>query len=407
MRPSNLQREGTATSPMIDAVNGPAESKRLIAAGSLDALFLLNSLNVGGSERKVIRLANHLTLCNMRVGLASLNGPDTLAPMLDPTVQLWRLERRGKFSLRAVRALIEIVKQRRPRVLFCVNMYPTLYAVALSMIMGKRSPRIIGLINTTDFGPQQRWRQHFYSRFLRRLDWLVYGCELQRDAWSSRSRRLGERAQIIYNGVDTQEFRADALGEDRDTLRSRAGYSTNTFLVGSVGRLIPAKNQRILIDSIAQLRGRGIDARLIVAGDGPLRASLEQHAASRGVGDAVRFTGALQDVRPVMAMLDVFVLPSLFIETFSNAALEAMAMNTPVILSRVGGAAEMIQDGDEGFLVEPSELSERLPELLQQLADDAARKNEMAVRARRRVERDFALHTMVEQYASLIRRFAV
>jgi glycosyltransferase involved in cell wall biosynthesis len=407
MRPSNLQRERAAISPPSHALSARGEAKPLSATGSLDALFLMNSLNVGGSERKITRLANELTLRNLRVGIAALNGPDTLAPTLDPAVQLWRLQRRGKFSLRAMRSLIEIVKQRQPRVLFCVNMYPTLYAVAISIAMGQRAPRIIGLINTTDFGPQQRWRQRFYSRFLRRLDWLVYGCELQRDAWTSRSHRLGERAQIIYNGVDTQEFRSDALNEDRDTLRYRAGYSTNTFVVGSVGRLAAAKNQRILIDSVAQLRSEGIDARLIIAGDGPLRANLEQHAASRGLSTAVHFTGALQDVRPVIAMLDVFVLPSLFIETFSNAALEAMAMNTPVILSRVGGAAEMIQDGDEGFLVEPSELSERLPKLLQQLANDGARKNEMAVRARRRVERDFALHTMVEQYASLIRRFAV
>jgi glycosyltransferase involved in cell wall biosynthesis len=404
---SNLQRERAAVSAMSDTVVSPLESKPLPSAGSLDALFLLNSLNVGGSERKVVRLANQLTTRNIRVGLASLNGPDTLASMLDSAVPRWRLERRGKFSLRALRTLINIVKQRRPRVLFCVNMYPTLYAVALSAALRDDAPRVVGLINTTDFGPRERWRQRFYSKFLQRLDWLVYGCELQRDAWSSMSSRLGERAQIIYNGVDTEEFRADALAEDRNTLRSRAGYSPTTFVVGSVGRLIPAKNHRILIDSVVHLRKNGTDARLIIAGEGPLRDTLEQYAGSQGVSDAVTFTGALADVRPVVGLFDVFVLPSLYIETFSNAALEAMAMNTPVILSRVGGAAEMIQDGNEGFLVEPHELGERLPTLLQQLANDAVRKNAMAVRARQRVERDFAFHTMVEHYASLIRRLAV
>jgi glycosyltransferase involved in cell wall biosynthesis len=407
MPPSNLQRNSDASSSMRDGSSASPDSRPLPSAGKLDALFLVNSLNVGGSERKVVRLANQLTLRNMRLGVASLNAPDTLASQLDSAVPHWRLERRGKFSLRAVRTLVEIVKQRRPSVLFCVNMYPTLYAVALSIVMRGRAPRIVGLINTTDFGPRARWRQRFYSRFLQRLDWLVYGCELQRDAWGRTSSRLRERAEIIYNGIDTQEFSCEGLGADRETLRRAAGYSQSSFVIGSVGRLVPAKNHRVLIDTVVHLRKLGIDARLLVAGSGPLRETLEQYAAGQDVASAVHFTGVVQDVRPTIALLDVFVLPSLYIETFSNAALEAMAMNTPVVLSRVGGAAEMIHDGDEGFLVEPSELRERLPMLLLQLANDAARKQQMGAQARRRVERNFALHTMVEQYASLIRRFAI
>jgi glycosyltransferase involved in cell wall biosynthesis len=330
-----------------------------------------------------------------------------LASMVEPSVPRWRLDRRGKFSLRSVRALIEIARQRRPRVIFCVNMYPTLYAVAMSAALGKAAPRVIGLINTTDFGPRDRWRQRFYSYFLQRLDWLVYGCELQRDAWGRVSSRLHQQAQVIYNGVDIGEFSPTSLAEGRQALRQRLGYPPEAFVVGSVGRLVPAKNHRVLIDSISTLRERGIDARLLVAGDGPLREELERHAASKGVESVVRFTGSVADVRPMLAAFDVFVLPSLYIETFSNAALEAMAMQKPMILSRVGGAAEMINDGIEGFLIDPQDVSERLPTLLQQLATDPTLRLTMAARARQRVERDFSFHSMVEQYARLIQRAAV
>jgi glycosyltransferase involved in cell wall biosynthesis len=403
---AEMQRESVAIFPLADATHVGSEGARS-ATERLDALFLLNALNVGGSERKIVRLANELTARGMRVGLVTLNEPDTLASMLDPAVPRWRLDRRGKFSMRTVRALSDIVSQRRPRVMFCVNMYPTLYAVGMSLALRERAPQIIGLINTTDFGPRERWRQRFYTYFLKRLDWLVYGCELQRDAWSRRSPRLRTQAQTIYNGVDVQEFSPHALQDDRETLRQRAGYTPNTFVVGSVGRLVPAKNQKVLIDSVAILRDAGIDARLIVAGEGPLRESLEQHASARGVAEFVRFTGPVPDVRPLLAMFDVFVLPSLYVETFSNAALEAMAMRTPLILSRVGGAAEMIREGDEGFLIEPEDLPARLPALLQQLAADPDLRARMAAKARQRVEREFSFHYMVEQYAGLIQRFAV
>jgi glycosyltransferase involved in cell wall biosynthesis len=113
----------------------------------------------------------------------------------------------------------------------------------------------------------------------------------------------------------------------------------------------------------------------------------------------------LADVRPVLAILDVFVLPSLYIETFSNAALEAMAMGTPVVLSRIGGAAEMVRDGEEGYLLEPHDLALRLPDLLERLARDPQLRERMSANARSRVERKFGFQNMVARYASLIRRF--
>ncbi len=403
--PSALLRER----PKAFADRAPQETgvgAAPVSGAPVDVLFLMNALSVGGSERKVVRLANELAARRFSVAVVSLNEPDTLAPLLSAAVPRWRLDRRGKFSFSAVRKLLAIIERQRPRLIVCVNMYPTLYATAAKAILQRQSPRIAALVNTTDFGPRERWRQRFYTHVLRRLDALVYGCQVQLDTWTSQAPRLGEHAEVIYNGVDLMEFRREALGTDRASLRLEAGYAPGTFLIGSVGRLIPAKNHAALIDATAQLRRAGIDAALLVAGEGPLRATLEQRAADLGIAEFVRFTGALTDVRPVLAMLDVFVLPSLYIETFSNAALEAMAMSTPVVLSRIGGAAEMVRHGEEGYLVEPQALALRLPELLTQLAREPRLRERMSVSARQRAEREFGFQNMIERYASLIRRFA-
>jgi glycosyltransferase involved in cell wall biosynthesis len=160
----------------------------------------------------------------------------------------------------------------------------------------------------------------------------------------------------------------------------------------------------VLIDAVAQLRRRGIDAALVITGEGPLRAELESQANELGIAQFVRFTGNLADVRPVLAMLDVFVLPSLYIETFSNAALEALAMRTPVVLSRIAGAPEMIDDGVEGYLIEPQALASQLPQMLTTLASDPDLRERMAANARRRVECQFGLQEMVDRYASIVER---
>jgi glycosyltransferase involved in cell wall biosynthesis len=299
---------------------------------------------------------------------------------------------------------LAIIRAQRPRVLFCVNLYPALYGAVVAAAVGAGRPAIVALVNTTDFGPGERWRQPFYRQILKRFDWTVYGCEIQREQWIGRSDRSRTRTQVIYNGVDVAEFSVDSLAAERSALREHASYAGDPFIIGSVGHLNAAKNHRVLIDSIAQLRRDGIDARLIIVGEGPLRAALERQAADRGVLEVVTFTGAIQDVRRTLAILDVFVLPSLYVETFSNAALEAMAMNTPVILSRVGGAAEMIEDGKTGFLVDPHELHERLPKLLAQLARNPGTRRELGARARQHVERDFSLQNMVQRYEDLIQR---
>jgi len=128
---------------------------------------------------------------------------------------------------------------------------------------------------------------------------------------------------------------------------------------------------------------------------------LEQRAAERGIPGAVTFTGALADVRAALRTFDVFVLPSLS-ETFSNAALEAMAMQLPVILTRTGGASEMIEHGKEGYIVDVAELPRQLPALLDQLRLDNMMRTRMATAASMRAQREFSWDGMLESYRSML-----
>ncbi|HSD74575.1 MAG TPA: glycosyltransferase [Steroidobacteraceae bacterium] len=372
------------------------------AADTLDVLFVLNSLALGGSERKIVRVANQLRARGVRAGIASLKEPHTLARYIDNKVPWWRLGRRGKFSIAAVRRLLGVVNRHRPRTLIAVNLYPALYVLSAAALARQARPRTACLLNTSLVNSRGLpWRAWLYRRLLPLFDRTVHGCDAQRVMWLRAGSRAWRRSEVIYNGVDLGEFRIEALPAPVARLRAQLGIPGARFVFGSVGRLAAEKNHAALITALARLRAAGLDAHLVVAGEGPQRRALEQQAKGLGLGDRVSLPGALPDVRAVLASLDVFVLPSTTIESFSNAALEALAMARPVIMSAIGGAAEMVRDGVEGFVIPLAELDARLPPLLAALCADPERRARLGAAGRERVETRFSLAGMLDHYEAL------
>lgn len=379
----------------------PSESALARPAEALRGLFVLNSLRVGGSESKVVRVANALRREGVVTGLVSLNDVGELATAVDPGVPVWCLHRRGKFSLSAVRGLQELLRAHRPDVVLAINLYPALYVSLATSALTAR-PRTVGMMNTSVFARRDAWRPWFYRPFLRRFDAIVYGCELQRTQWRAHLGSLHARSTVIYNGIDVEHFAPIEDAAQAMTARQSFGISPHAFVVGSVGRLTPAKNQTVLIEAIAELRRRSIDAHLLLVGDGSMREELQKRAQTLSVQAHVSFAGVQRDVRPALAAMDVFVLPSTHVETFSNAALEAMAMCKPVVLSRLGGAEEMVREGVEGFVLDVVTLAQALPSLLARLQTDRQWRDRLGQAARRRVIDQFSLQSMVQRYAALL-----
>jgi glycosyltransferase involved in cell wall biosynthesis len=365
-----------------------------------DALFLLNNLGVGGSERKIVRLANRLTEEGVHVSLVSLNGPYTIEPGVRRDVPLKKLERKGKFSLRALLRLREIIVRERPATILAVNLYQALY-VSLATLLLPYRPRTVALVNTSTFRGHGAMKR-LYQAVLSRFDLTVHGSDAQRRFWSRANRPVPENSTVIYNGVDSDHFEVTGSFEAAKRLRASLGLKAESFLLGTVGRLAPEKNQEVLLTTLRRLRVTRVDAHLVLAGGGPLRERLLRRAAELEIADRVHFIGEIDDVRPVLAALDVFVLPSVAVESFSNAALEAMAMGRPVILSNIGGAREMIQDGVEGYVVSPTELAARLPAILSALYADRRKRQQMGVAARARAVSCFSVPAMVAGYRGLL-----
>jgi glycosyltransferase involved in cell wall biosynthesis len=364
-----------------------------------DALFVLSTLGVGGSERKIARLANRLKEEGVHVMLACMNGPYTLEQTMRRDVPLRKLERKGKFSFGALWRLRQILVAERPATVLAVNLYQALYVSLATMLLPYR-PRTVALVNTSTFRGHPLWKQ-LYQWVLKRFDLTVHGSQAQRQFWFRAHCDAWRNSTVVYNGVDSDHFELSAAFEAGKRLRASLGVKPDSLLVGTVSMCRPEKNQQVLLTALRQLRVARVDAHLVIAGDGPLRAALERRAAELAISDRVHFIGAVDDVRPVLAALDVFLLPSIAVESFSNAALEAMSMGRPVILSDIGGAREMITDGIEGYVVTPTELPARLPALIAALYADRRKRQQMCAAARARAVNCFSLSAMVAGYRGL------
>lgn len=185
----------------------------------------------------------------------------------------------------------------------------------------------------------------------------------------------------------------------------RASFARNSKpVILSLGRLVPAKGQAVLLQALSLLRKRGRDFSAVVAGDGPDRARLEQLAGDLNLGGCCRFIGAVDPagVAGLMAGSALFVLPS-FAEGIPVVLMEAMAMGVPCISTTVNGIPELIESGREGVLVPPSDAF-ALSKAIERMLDNEDARNEMALAAREKIRTKYNLHDNVRRLAEVFSR---
>jgi len=191
------------------------------------------------------------------------------------------------------------------------------------------------------------------------------------------------RIRVIHNGVDLARFEPI----DRLDAKFRLGYEAEAPLVGVFGRLSEEKGQRVAVEAMFLVLKEHPNARLVLAGEGKDCDDLKTSAQALGIAESVQFAGFVQDVRHLMSACDVVLVPSLK-EGFGLAAVEAMALERPVVASNTGGLPEVIADGETGFLVTPND-PQAIAGRVCELVADRALTADMGRHGRARVEERF------------------
>jgi len=204
-----------------------------------------------------------------------------------------------------------------------------------------------------------------------------------------------------YNGVDTERFRPAPEGQQ--PIEGCPFDPAQHWLVGTVGRMQAVKDQvmlaRAFVQALAQAPSLEQRMRLILVGEGPLRAQAQAVLEAAGVARLAWLPGERADVADIMRGLHVFALPSLS-EGISNSILEAMASSLPVVATAVGGNADLVLQGQTGHIV-PSANPQAMALRLVQLFFNPERAKSMGQAGRQRVLAAFSMQAMVATYQSV------
>lgn len=363
-------------------------------------LFLVNSLRFGGAEKHVVTLLNHLDPARFHVALAYLKDETDLLPQLDQqrlAGGVFCVHVKKKIDFAALRRLADTISEQRIDLIVCTNNYPLWYGF-LSRSMAGRRVQLVEVLHSTQlqtFKLQlQMWLSHpFYWACQR----LVYVCDNQRVYW--RRRALSWRGdEVIHNGIDAAHFEDHYSPAEKQAVRQQYGVQAGDFVLGICAALRPEKAHGDLLQALAGLRAQGVGLQVWLIGDGPERTRLETQIRQLDLQQVAHITGFIADVRPLVASCDAMALVS-HSETFSLAALEAMALGKPMVMTDVGGANEQILHGVNGYLYPAGDIAAlcKAITLLMVPGNSAA----LGRQARQTVHQHFTVSVMVEKYQNL------
>lgn len=368
-------------------------------------LLFSNTVQVGGMEEHVRLIAEELNGDHFDVLVVMPDWEETnwFADRVRETaaeVTLFTPDRRsgGAGSFREAVRLISYIRHSDIEV---AHLHSTSYDGLLLAILAVRLGGVRRVLVTEHLSPSGRpsrrirWQRRLVDRL---VDGIVAVSAKNRDL---RLRHLGgdpNRMHVVNNGIDVHRFDDSTPQPTLDQLRADHGIPASAEIVGTAIRLEPDKGVLDLIDAFGLVRDERPAAHLVIAGDGGLRGAVESRIAELGLGEHVTMAGFVTDPRPLIDLMDVFVIPVPF-GSASIALLEAMAMSKPCVIS-FGGEGEAVVPGQSGFWAEPNEPASIAEHVIKLLADDELRLS-MAEESRRRVATDFSSAAMARELARI------
>lgn len=369
----------------------------------IHVMFIITSAGVGGAETHTISLAKGLDPSCFQVSLVYLKNETDLLETIDPIQINGAIFCAGvinKIDIGAIKRIAAHIRSQSVDILVCANLFPLSYAWA-ARLTSLRKPYIVEVLHSTEpLSPRFQLGMAVYRPLLRISDAVIYVCHNQRRYWRSR-RLVARHEEVIHNGVDADHFVNDFSLPRLSEFRQHYGLLPNDYVVGLCGYMRPEKAHRDLLEAIVYARQTGLNVKCLLIGDGPERPTIEKDIQDLGICAHVAITGVIADVRLAICSCDVMVIAS-HNETFSIAALESMALHRPIIMSDVGGAAEQIDNAENGYLYKKGDIRS-LANLIILLSNPILREK-LGACARASVSARFSSRRMIAGYSQLFRR---
>lgn len=364
------------------------------AQGSLRVMHVVCSLGVGGVEVGVVNVAGGLNRRGVGQCVCTLGSAQTLAGHLPASIPVFDCGARPLLHgyapiVRAARHM----RSFRPHIVHANNC-ATWIDAAMAWLLAGSPGRLLWSIHGLDWiGRVSARRALCYRQVARFTHALAAVSAPTARSFSLESGIPVERFAVLHSGVDLDRFHP---GIPSDHAQDR------TVVLTCVARLGQLKGHDVLIRAFQlALQRSPVRMELQLVGDGRFRASLEALARTCGVESRVHFAGEITDVAECLRRSDVFVLASLQ-EGRPMSIMEALASGLPVVATRVGAVADLVEHGVHGLLVSPNDVT-GLADAMIELACDGDKRRRFGVSARQRAAASLSLDTMVNSYFDFYR----
>jgi len=365
---------------------------------SPDILYVITDLDVGGVPLHLRRLVLAMRGRGLRCEVISLAPAGEVGEMMrQDGVTVRDCRACCGWDLRAIARLAGLIRTLQPRVVHSFLFHANLASRCAAPMADVSPDCVVCEIQTVEI--ERRWHL-WVDRFTQ------FDCRFTIGNSPSVVQHLCERARIpmsrlrlVRGGIDPSRIRA-AAPLDVCSLGIPAGASILLW----VGRLDPIKGLDVLLNAFAQVLASAktnLDMHLLLAGDGPLRRQLETDALRLGLGSAVHFLGARNDIPSLLRAVDAFVFPSRT-EGLPNALLEAMAAGKAIITTQVPGCRDLIHDRKNGLVVSPED-TKGLADAIQNVLTDRELARRLGSRASRDVDRDWNIRATFDAYERIYR----
>lgn len=369
----------------------------------MQILFLIPSFIVGGAEMQLLTLVRGLDKNRFSPWVATFYPHGALRPQFEASVgvQVVCMDKKGPLDFSYLKRLVQLVRLNHFDIM---QMYNTsAKAIGLMLTGPGRIPTSIVTERSaaelpTSLGSQiyRKIEKHLIRRATVLIANSLAGAQFLRAKGVA-----AEKIQVIFNGLDPERL---AIAQSEASIRAELGLAPQQPVVGTVGSLKIEKDHDTFLLAARHVLKEMPECKFVIIGAGPRLPALQELARTLGISGSVIFTGARSDVASYLNMMTVFVLTSPKTEGCSNAILEAMALARPVVATRVGGNAELVEDARTGFLIQPGD-HQQLAQKMTMLIRARGLAQQMGRFGWEKIQAHFTLEQMINQYQNLYLKF--
>jgi glycosyltransferase involved in cell wall biosynthesis len=373
------------------------QARARVPAIHCKVVFLVRSLEMGGSERQLAILAQSLHERGVPVAVMVFYEGGVLARELAAAgVSVSCLGKKGRWNLVSFfMRLVKAIRSENPAVVHGYLNIPNLLSLSLRPFLPHA--RIFWGIRASNVAlSRSDWLNRLANRLEARLARHV-DCVIA-NSWAGKAYAVARgfpqhKIVVVPNGIDTLVFRFDAAGRRR--MRQQWGIADDHVLVGMTARLDPVKDYPTFLDAARRLAGLHESVRFVCVGDGPAkyRAQLQETARARGLDGILTWAGTQRDMAAVYSAFDIACSSSLS-EGFPNVVGEAMACERICVVTAAGDSARVV--GETGLVVPPSDPAALADACMRQLALPAETQRTLQAAARQRIVAEFAVGRLAE-----------